>query len=71
MNQLGINHTGPIRHQPYPDFVMNQLGINHTGSVGHQPYPDFVKGLLKILIENALKEALLIIPLPGSRLSPI
>ena len=42
MNQLGINHTGSVGHQPYPGFVMNQLGINHTGSVGHQPYPGFV-----------------------------
>ena len=42
MNQLGINHTGPAGHQPYPGFVMNQLGINHTGPVGHQPYPGFV-----------------------------
>ena len=71
MNQLGINHTRPVGHQPYPNFVMNQLGINHTGPVGHQPYLDFVNGLLQRLIENALKEALLIIPLPGSRLSPI
>ena len=42
MNQLGINHTEPVGHQPYPGFVMNQLGINHTGLVGHQPYPGFV-----------------------------
>ena len=42
MNQLGINHTGPVGHQPYPGFVMNQLGINHTGPEGHEPYLDFV-----------------------------
>ena len=50
---------------------MNQLGINHTGPIGHQPYLDFVSGLLQRLIENALKEALSIIPIPGSQLSPI
>ena len=71
MNQLGINYTRPVGHQPYSGFVMNQLGINHIGPVGHQPYPDFVSGLLQRLIGNALKEALLIIPLLGSQLSPI
>ena len=71
MNQPDINHTRPIGHQPYPDFIMNQLGINHTRQVEHQPFSDFVSGLLQILIENSLKEALLITPIPGSRLSPI
>ena len=42
MNQLAINHTGSVVHQPYPGFIMNQLGINHNGSVGHQPYLGFV-----------------------------
>ena len=32
MNQLGINHTRSVGHQPCSNFVMNQLGINHTGS---------------------------------------
>ena len=48
MNQLGIDHTGPVEHQPYPDLVMNQLGINHTRPTGHQPYPDFVMNQLGI-----------------------
>ena len=34
--------------------------------VGYWPYLDFESGLLQILIENALKKALLIIPLSGS-----
>ena len=48
MNQLGINHTRPVGHQPYPGFVMNQLDINHTGPVGYQPYPEFVMNQLGI-----------------------
>ena len=55
-------------------FKLSQLGVNYTGpdrSLAFMRHPDFVNGLLQRLIENALKEALLIIPLPGSRLSPI
>ena len=55
-------------------FKLSQLGVNHTGSdrsLAFMRHPDFVKGLLQRLIENVLNEALFIIPLPGSRLSPI
>ena len=48
MNQLSINHTGSVEHQPYSGFVMNQLGINHTGSVGHQSYPGLAMNQLGI-----------------------
>ena len=60
MNQLGINHTKPIGHQPYPSFVMNQLASTILGRrtstllglcnepAGHQPYLGFAMNQLDI-----------------------
>ena len=46
--------------------------LSILGQIGHLlRHPGFLSGLSQRLIENALKKALLIIPLLGSRLSPI
>ena len=55
-------------------FKLSQLGVNHTRpdrSLAFMRHPNFINGLLQRLIENALNEPLLLIPIPGSHLSTI
>ena len=65
-------YTGPDRSFYYVirAFNVDQLDVIYTGSDVLR-HSGFFSGLLQRLIENALKKALLIIPLPGSRLSLI
>ena len=74
MDRLDVVYTGPdmsfycaIRAFKWTGHMLSIPGrtCHFTASSG------ILYGLLQRLIENVLKKALLIIPLPGSRLSPI
>ena len=57
---------------PYGLLMLTSYMLSILGRIGYFTVPSgLLSGLLQRLIENALKKALLIIPLPGSRLSSI